>query len=104
MNFQGIDDATLRRFLRARSLNVEKAHKFLLRHLKWKKQFMPEGFIRASDVHNELKKEKIFLQGVDKRGRPIGIILASKHRSSERDLEEFKSKFSSLCQTKCNGI
>ena len=86
---QGIDDATLRRFLRARSLNVEKAYKFLLRHLQWKSEFMPEGFIRSSEVQNELKKEKIYLQGVDKRGRPIGVILANKHRSSER---EFKSK------------
>ena len=53
---------------------------------------MPEGFIRASDVHNELKKEKIFLQGVDKRGCPVGVIVANRHYGSDRDLEEFKSK------------
>ena len=52
---------------------------------------MPEGFIRASDVHNELKKEKIFLQGVDKRGCPVGVIVANRHYGSDRDLEEFKS-------------
>ena len=52
---------------------------------------MPEGFIRPSDVHNELKKEKIFLQGVDKRGCPIGVIIANRHYGSDCDLEELES-------------
>lgn len=86
----GIDDATLRRFLRARSLSVEKAYKFLLQHLKWRRAFVPHGCIRESEIPNELKKEKIFLQGVDKKGRPIGIILAVRHETCDRDLEEFK--------------
>lgn len=85
-----IDDATLRRFLHARSLNVEKACKFLLQHLKWRQTFVPFGCIQEAEIANELKKEKIFLQGVDKKGRPIGVILARRHESSDRDLEEFK--------------
>jgi hypothetical protein len=71
-------------------MNVEKAHKFLLHHLQWKREFMPEGPIRASDVQNELKKEKIFLQGADKRGCPVGVIMASKHYAADRNLDEFK--------------
>eukprot|EP00250_Pteridium_aquilinum_P019458 c24440_g2_i1 orf=346-957(+) len=87
---QEVDDATLRRFLRARSHNVDKACKFLLQHLKWRRTFVPLGCIQESEIANELKKEKIFLQGADKKGRPIGVILAARHCSSNRDLEEFK--------------
>ncbi|KAI5083996.1 hypothetical protein GOP47_0000165 [Adiantum capillus-veneris] len=85
-----IDDGTLRRFLRARSLNVDKALKFLLQHLKWCGTFKPLGFIPETEIVNELKKEKIFVQGTDKTGRPIGVILATRHITSERNLEEFK--------------
>jgi hypothetical protein len=73
-------------------MNVEKAHKFLLRHLQWKHEFMPQGSISASEIQNELKQEKFFLQGVDKCGHPIGVALANRHHvSSTRDLEELKS-------------
>ncbi|MCO5574214.1 hypothetical protein L7F22_027996 [Adiantum nelumboides] len=85
-----IDDGTLLRFLRARSLNVDKALKFLLQHLKWCQTFKPLGFIPETEIAKELKKEKIFLQGLDKLGRPIGVILAARHFTSERNLEEFK--------------
>ncbi|MCO5590560.1 hypothetical protein L7F22_044531 [Adiantum nelumboides] len=85
-----IDDGTLVRFLRARSLNVDKALKFLLQHLKWCQAFKPLGFIPETEIAKELKKEKIFLQGLDKLGRPIGVILAARHFTSERNLEEFK--------------
>ncbi|KAH7296020.1 hypothetical protein KP509_26G004400 [Ceratopteris richardii] len=87
---KGIDNATLRRFLRARSLNVEKALKFLLQHLQWLQDFKPCGYIDESDIKNELRKEKLFLQGVDKQGSPIAVLLASQHKTSDRDLEEFK--------------
>ncbi|KAH7315500.1 hypothetical protein KP509_21G052000 [Ceratopteris richardii] len=87
---EDVDLRTLRRFLRARDQNVEKALKFLLQHLKWLQDFKPLGFIKESEIRNELNKEKIFLQGVDKKGRPVGLILASRHFSADRNLEEFK--------------
>jgi hypothetical protein len=94
--FQKIDDAMLRRFLRARSLNIEKAHKFLLQHLKWRREFVPDGSINPADVQNEAKKEKLCIQGFDRVGRPIGVILANRHFAADRDLEELKRMIHSL--------
>ena len=88
--FQAVDDAMLRRFLRARSYNIDKSHKFLLQHLKWRREFVPNGSINPSDVQNEVKKEKLCIQGFDKAGRPIGVILANRHHAYNRDLEELK--------------
>lgn len=88
--FAGVDDATLRRFLQARSLNVDKACKFLVQHQKWRRSFVPYGCISEAEIPNELKRNKIFLQGYDKINRPIGVILAARHDSFQRDLEEFK--------------
>lgn len=86
----GIDDATLRRFLQAQSLNVDKACKFLVQHQRWRRAFVPHGYISEAEIANELKKQKIFLQGYDKMDRPIGVILAARHETFKRDLEEFK--------------
>ncbi|KAL0357679.1 UNVERIFIED_CONTAM: SEC14 cytosolic factor [Sesamum calycinum] len=40
-----IDDLMIRRFLRARDLDVEKASAMLLKYLKWRKEFVPNGFV-----------------------------------------------------------
>ncbi|XP_057868923.2 uncharacterized protein LOC131075952 isoform X2 [Cryptomeria japonica] len=83
------DDATVMRFLRARDFNVQKASQFFLKYLNWRRAFVPLGYIPESEVCNELEKKKIFIQGFDKQGHPIGVILAARH-NSDRDLEEFK--------------
>ncbi|KAH9329172.1 hypothetical protein KI387_001280, partial [Taxus chinensis] len=87
---KSIDDATLLRFLHARDYKVEKATQFFLKYLKWRRAFVPLGYIPESQVSNELEKKKIFIQGLDKQGRPIGVILAARHYPFDRDLEEFK--------------
>eukprot|EP01018_Ginkgo_biloba_P017445 Gb_05860 [translate_table: standard] len=87
---KAVDDATLRRFLRARDLNVEKASQLFLKYLKWRQAFAPLGYIPETEVSNELEKKKIFMQGLDKQRRPIGVILAARHVAFDRDLEEFK--------------
>ncbi|KAH7653709.1 Phosphatidylinositol transfer protein SEC14 and related proteins protein [Dioscorea alata] len=84
------DDYMLRRFLRARELDLDKASNLFLKYLKWKKENIPKGFISESEVQNEISHKKMFMQGLDKKGRPIGVALAVKHYSSKRDLEEFK--------------
>lgn len=83
----------LRRFLRARELDLDKASNLFLKYLKWKKENIPKGFISESEVQNEISHKKMFMQGLDKKGRPIGVALAVKHYSSKRDLEEFKREF-----------
>lgn len=51
---------------------------------------MPLGRIQESDIANELEKQKMFFQGVDKKGCPITVILARRHERHDRNLEEFK--------------
>lgn len=43
-------------------------------------------------IRNELEAEKIYLQGHDKAGRSIAVIMANKHDTYKRNFEEFKRK------------
>ncbi|OIT05548.1 PREDICTED: random slug protein 5-like isoform X1 [Nicotiana attenuata] len=74
-----VDDYEIRRFLRARELDVDKASAMLLKCLKWKKNIAPNGTISASEAPNEIAHNKMFMQGVDKQGRPIAVILGARH-------------------------
>lgn len=89
-SYKGIDDATLRRFLRARDLNVEKASKMLSKYISWNRAFIPRGFISTSEVSNEILQNKMFRQGTDKKGRPIGVMMLSKHFPSKGNFDECK--------------
>lgn len=90
---QNFDDLMLRRFLRARYLDVEKASAQFLRFLKWRRLAIPNGYLSESEVPNQLAEKKMFVQGFDKKGRRIGVGFAAKHCSRGRDLEEFKRMF-----------
>ncbi|KAL7094116.1 hypothetical protein ACP275_11G081300 [Erythranthe tilingii] len=83
-----VDDLMMRRFLRARDLDVEKASAMLLKYLKWKKEFVPNGFISPSEIPNDLAHNKLFMQGYDKTGRPIVLVFAERHKPTTVD--EFK--------------
>ncbi|XP_019239187.1 PREDICTED: random slug protein 5-like isoform X2 [Nicotiana attenuata] len=74
-----VDDFEIRRFLRARDLDVDKATAMLLKCLKWKKNIAPNGSISASEIPNQIAHNKMFMQGVDKQGRPIAVILGARH-------------------------
>ncbi|KAG5229749.1 phosphatidylinositol transfer protein [Salix suchowensis] len=85
-----VDDLTIRRFLRARGLDIGKASSMLLRYLKWRREFVPNGSISLLETPNEVAQNKMFLQGSDKKGRPITVILGARHFQSKGGLEEFK--------------
>ncbi|OVA09691.1 CRAL-TRIO domain [Macleaya cordata] len=87
-----VDDLMLRRFLRARDLDIEKASAMFLKYLKWKQSFVPNGFISESEIPNDLAQKKLFLQGLDKSGRPIVVAFGSKHfpKKEKGGLDEFK--------------
>ncbi|PIA31397.1 hypothetical protein AQUCO_04900001v1 [Aquilegia coerulea] len=90
-----VDDHVLKRFLRYRKLDVEKASETFLKYLKWRKAFVPNGFISESEIPNELSQKKVFMQGFDKKGRPMAVFMHGKHvpiKKQER-LEELKRKF-----------
>ncbi|XP_019463612.1 PREDICTED: CRAL-TRIO domain-containing protein YKL091C-like isoform X2 [Lupinus angustifolius] len=95
------DDLMLRRFLRARGLDIEKASTMFLKYLKWRHSFVPNGSISTQEIPNELADDKVFAQGHDKSGRPIGIICGAKHFQNKNGLEEFKRfvvyAFDKLC-------
>lgn len=85
------DDFAIRRFLRARDLDVDKASAMLLKYLKWKKSFVPNGYISPTEIPNEIAHNKMFLQGVDKLGRPIAVVFGGRHMPNKQGgLEEFK--------------
>ncbi|KAL4362568.1 hypothetical protein GQ457_04G009980 [Hibiscus cannabinus] len=72
-------DATLMRFLIARSMDTDKASKMFVQWLKWRSSLVPNGFIADSEVPEQLQARKIFLQGFSKSGYPVMIIQGCKH-------------------------
>jgi len=86
-----VDNLTLRRFLRARDHNVDKAAAMLLKYLKWRREVAPDGFVPEERVRRELAQDKACMGGVDRSGRPILVAFAARHYYADRDLAEFKS-------------
>ncbi|KAH9658490.1 CRAL-TRIO domain-containing protein [Citrus sinensis] len=85
-----VDDLMIRRFLRARDLDIEKASAMLLKYLSWRRDFVPNGLISESEIQNHLAKNILNMQGFDKKGRPILVAFASRHKPSDGTLEDFK--------------
>lgn len=85
-----VDDATLLRFLKARNMDVAKASEMFSKDWRWRTQFAPKGFISEDGISHQLKAEKTFLQGLDRRGRPLMVVIGAKHFSRGREMEEFK--------------
>ncbi|PAN26726.1 hypothetical protein PAHAL_5G033800 [Panicum hallii] len=86
-----VDNLTLRRFLRARDHNVDKAAAMLLKYLKWRREVAPDGFVPEERVRRELAQDKAWMGGVDRSGRPILVGFMARHYSADRDMAEFKS-------------
>ncbi|XP_042500969.1 phosphatidylinositol transfer protein 3-like [Macadamia integrifolia] len=84
------DDLQIRRFLRARDLDIEKASALFLKYLKWRHSFVPNGSIPESEIQNHLSQNKLFMQGLDKKGRPIVLILAARHFPAKGGVDAFK--------------
>lgn len=82
---KGVDDQMIRRFLRARDLDVEKASNMFLKYLSWRKDFVPNGCISPSEISNELAHNKVFMQGQDKIGCPIVIAFGGRHKQASVD-------------------
>ncbi|KAF9677470.1 hypothetical protein SADUNF_Sadunf08G0111000 [Salix dunnii] len=83
-------DPTLVRFLIARSMDPEKAAKMFAQWLKWRAAFVPNGSIPDSEVLDELRLRKVFLQGLSRDGYPVLLVKANKHFPSKDQLQ-FKS-------------
>lgn len=57
-------------------------------HQKWRRSFIPLGYIPEEDVSEGLQDNRAFLQGHDRMGRPVAFIPAAKHFPG--DAEKFK--------------
>ncbi|XP_073000542.1 uncharacterized protein [Typha latifolia] len=85
-----VDNLMLRRFLRARDLDIDKASTLFLKYLKWRRGALPNGFISDIEVKNELSQGKVFMQGLDKMGRPIVVAFGGRHHYAKREMNEWK--------------
>ncbi|XP_027154350.1 SEC14 cytosolic factor-like [Coffea eugenioides] len=82
-------DPTLMRFLIARSMDADKATKMFVQWRKWRTTFVPLGFIPDSEVQDELGAEKLYLQGLSRKGFPVLLIKVNKHFPA-KDQHQFK--------------
>jgi hypothetical protein len=80
----------IRRFLRARDLDIEKASTMFLKYLSWKREFIPNGSVTASEIPNQLSHNKMFMQGVDKSGHLIVVAFGGRHKPFKGNLDEFR--------------
>ncbi|KAF5190315.1 Cral-trio domain-containing protein [Thalictrum thalictroides] len=87
-----VDDVVLKRFLRHRKLDVEKASDSFLKYLTWRNTFVPNGSISESEIQNQLAFKKLFLQGFDKKGRPLAVVFQGRNvpTNGEKSLDELK--------------
>lgn len=85
---QEMDDFMIRRFLRARDQDIEKASNLFLKYLRWRRAFVPNGSISTSEIPNELAHDKLFMQGLDKKGCPIVVCFGGRHR--QNNIEELR--------------
>ncbi|KAL1809827.1 hypothetical protein ACET3Z_026817 [Daucus carota] len=79
-----VDNLTLRRFLRARDHDIEKASTMFLKYQEWKRSFIPNGHISVNEIQNEISQKKQFMQGFDKQGRPITVLVGCKHFQNKK--------------------
>ncbi|XP_026382534.1 SEC14 cytosolic factor-like [Papaver somniferum] len=85
-------DHTFLRFLKAKSMNPEKAAKMYVEWKKWREDFVPLGSIPESEIADALGDNKIYLQGLTKIGQqPFLVAKANRHSTSaSKDPLQFK--------------
>ncbi|XP_042063742.1 phosphatidylinositol transfer protein CSR1-like [Salvia splendens] len=89
-------DETVRRFLRARNLDVEKGSSMLVKYLQWRREFVPNGHFNREDVIvTGVLLNTLYLQGYDRISRPILVVLAGNHKHVS-NIDDFKREHLSL--------
>ncbi|CAM8942841.1 unnamed protein product [Rhodiola kirilowii] len=80
-------DLTLMRFLVARSMDADKAAEMFVQWVKWRESFVPSGVIHDSEVKDELEQQKIYFQGLSKKGHPVFFVRACNHFPTKDHLQ-----------------
>jgi len=83
--FPHLDDETLARYLIAQNNDLEGASKKLVKAEELKSEYW---HIKKSQCIGEIKTGTAYLNGFDREGRPVLVILARLHDAEKRNLQE----------------
>ncbi|KAH6773926.1 Sec14p-like phosphatidylinositol transfer family protein [Perilla frutescens var. hirtella] len=97
-------EITLTRFLIARSFDIDKAAKMFVQWQNWRTSFVPLNHIPESEITDELNAEKIYLQGLSRKGHPVVMCKASKHFPAKDPLQFKKFVVHLLDKTIASGF
>lgn len=67
------------RWLAARSWDPARAAHDLAAHAAWRADMIPNGRVHESEVARELAQEKVLIQGLDRHGRAVAILVGGNH-------------------------
>jgi len=98
-----LSDHTLRRFLVARGWDVDLATQMLMEYLRWR-EVNPVGCIKNESITTSLAAKKVFmLKEKDWQGRPVLVVIATRHMVEHQSLEE-TIRFVQYCTDKIMHI
>ncbi|KAJ3434007.1 hypothetical protein M0812_20065 [Anaeramoeba flamelloides] len=75
-------DVVCLRYCRASRFNLEKSISFWENEKIWRAEAQPEN-VKLKDIYQEVKSNKAYYSGFDKKGRPVLIVHAGRHKPSE---------------------
>lgn len=83
-----LDDACVSRWLLARGNDPDCVEESVRTHALWREAYVSRGRISEAEVLNEIRAQKAFLQGHDKKGQALLVVLARKHDMGDRNIDE----------------
>ncbi|KIY99951.1 hypothetical protein MNEG_8006 [Monoraphidium neglectum] len=69
----------VRRWLSGRDWEPARAARDLAAHAAWRAQYAPQGRVLDCEVANELAQNKVLIQGLDRNGRAVIMVLGAQH-------------------------
>ncbi|KAI8471339.1 MAG: CRAL-TRIO domain-containing protein [Monoraphidium minutum] len=74
-----LTDAQVGRWLAARGWDPARAAADLAAHAAWRAGFVPAGRVPASEIARELAQRKVLVQGLDRAGRAVIVLVGGNH-------------------------
>eukprot|EP00798_Chlamydomonas_sp_ICE-L_P018799 gene18799-25344_t len=88
---EGVTNAFLLRWLRARKWDISNANRDIAKHADWAVEMKPEGFVPLDHIAVDLKHQKFCIQGITNvTNRPVVFTQAARHKPAD-SLEYFNS-------------
>lgn len=73
-------------------------------HQKWRREYFPQGHAQEDEIKDELTAGKFFMQGHDRKGRPIALLLGAKHVSSKKTIERQKRRLPAVSRSNESNV